>query len=145
MPVERISGLQTRPLRKKILRPDLTMDQLNYNGDEDETSAHFGYIEDDAIKGIATLYNSNTDALDQSKNMYRLRGMAVEEDLRGKGIGSKLIASCVKFAKENGGDLIWCDARLEATEFYKSLGFKIQGDQYIVKNVGPHYLMYLDL
>ena len=140
--IKEISGEATRPLRQKILRPTLTFEELNYDGDEDPKSVHFGYFEDDNIRAIATLYNSKTPALNQTKNMYRLRGMAVDEGLQGKGIGKKIIEKCVAYVRDQSGDLIWCDARVSAQNFYSKLGFEIFGEEYIVPGVGPHYLMY---
>ena len=140
--IKQITAEQTKPLRKLILRPDLSMEELTYDGDLDESSAHFGFIEEDAVKGIATLYNSPSPALDQSLNMYRLRGMAVEESLRGKNAGRKLIDACVDFVSRNKGDVIWCDARISAKGFYEKLGFVATGKIYHVKGAGDHYLMY---
>ena len=42
-------------------------------------------------------------------------------------------------------ELLWCDARLEATGFYERLGFKMKGEIYNVPNIGPHKLMYIEL
>jgi len=38
--------------------------------------------------------------------------------------------------------MVWCNARLVAVEFYKSIGFKIIGDLFDIQGIGPHYYMY---
>jgi predicted GNAT family N-acyltransferase len=44
--------------------------------------------------------------------------------------------------KERGSDMVWCNARLIAVDFYRSLGFKISGDLFNIDGIGPHYYMY---
>ena len=39
-------------------------------------------------------------------------------------------------------DTIWCNARLVAIDFYKSLGFKEIGPKFNISEIGPHYKMY---
>ncbi len=39
-------------------------------------------------------------------------------------------------------DVLWCNARLVALEFYTVLGFKIIGPEFNIKDIGPHYKMY---
>ena len=42
-------------------------------------------------------------------------------------------------------DLLWCNARLVAVNFYKSLGFKINGELFDIVGIGPHYYMYKEI
>ena len=44
-----------------------------------------------------------------------------------------------------GIELLWGDARLEATGFYEKLGLKMKGEIYDVPDIGPHKLMYIKL
>ena len=71
--------------------------------------------------------------------------MATSPAVRGKQVGRQIIEASIKKLKHMGIELIWCDARLEATGFYEKLGFKIKGDIYHVPEIGPHKLMYLNL
>ena len=74
--------------------------------------------------------------------MYRLRGMAVEPQTQQTGIGSKLLQACKEHVADNKGEIIWCDARISAENFYKKNSFQAIGERYVVPGVGPHYLMY---
>jgi len=47
--------------------------------------------------------------------------------------------------KEKKGDLLWCNARLVAIEFYKKVGLKTIGNQFNISDIGPHYVMYKKL
>ena len=42
-------------------------------------------------------------------------------------------------------DIIWCNARIIALDFYKSLGFKINGKEFNIKDIGPHFKMWKSL
>ena len=56
-----------------------------------------------------------------------------------------LVGAIVKFAKEKQARLLWCNARVTAADFYRKLGFEIVSDEFDIPNIGPHYLMKLDL
>ena len=47
-----------------------------------------------------------------------------------------------KELKKRDSDLVWCNARLVAVDFYKSVEFKITGELYDIAGIGPHYYMY---
>jgi len=56
----------------------------------------------------------------------KLMGMAVEEKLRGRGIGGALIKKAIEFSIENGKKTIYLDVRrnnLAAIHFYERHGF----------------------
>ncbi len=68
--------------------------------------------------------------------------MATDPEIRGYGVGAKIVKQAEKELKQMGIKLLWCDARLIATGFYERLNFKIKGQVYQVPKIGPHKLMY---
>jgi [ribosomal protein S5]-alanine N-acetyltransferase len=142
--IKKIESQLTYELRKKVLRPDLSYEELNYEGDLHKDSIHLGYFDRKKIIGIVTLYHTATQKIqnESPETMYRLRGMAVDFDTQKNGIGSSLLQACKDQITSVGGALLWCDARTEAKDFYEKNGFTTVGNQYIVPNVGPHYIMY---
>ena len=78
----------------------------------------------------------------KTKNGYRLRGMATHPDFRRKSAATKLMEESFIFLKQKECDILWCNARLIAVKFYKSLGFKIIGEIFDIPKIGPHYKMY---
>lgn len=38
-------------------------------------------------------------------------------------------------------DLIWCNARIKAVNFYENLGFEKLGDKFMIPEIGEHYIM----
>lgn len=58
---------------------------------------------------------------------------------------SKLMNESIKLLQDKKCDVIWCNARLIAIDFYKSLGFLTIGPEFNIKDIGPHYKMYKKL
>jgi ribosomal protein S18 acetylase RimI-like enzyme len=61
---------------------------------------------------------------------WRLRGMATLVEFRGNGWGKHLVERCAAHTTENQGTLLWCSARIATVPFYRSLGFKEQGQSF---------------
>ena len=133
-----VRSLEVLPLRQKLLCPDKSLEELVFPGDELETTAHFGYFENDQLAAIATILNKARDPC-ETGNHWQLRGMAVEAHLRGRGVGARLMEACFKQAGKNS--LVWCNARTPAEGFYVKLGFKTVSDVFNISGAGPHVVM----
>ena len=93
---------------------------------------------------IGSFYNEKQEQL-RGWKQYRLRGMATHPDHRSKGLGSKLMRFAMDHLNNQKADLLWCNARENALEFYKRLGFAIEGPPFDVPGIGEHFLMYRKL
>ncbi len=138
--IRRIEAAETAPLRQQILRPTLSLDALVYPGDEHPLSAHFGAFIGERMVGIASVYRMAMDGSTEG-TAWRLRGMGVLPELHGMGIGAALLRATVNHASEHGGTRYWCNARTVARGFYVRLGLTIEGDEFEVDGVGPHFVM----
>ena len=78
-------------------------------------------------------FNSETEA--------QIRSMAVEEEWRGKGIGSIVIKELEKIAIEKGAKKIILQARDNAVKFYERNGYKVVKPSHTLFGSIPHYLM----
>ena len=58
--------------------------------------------------------------------------MAVLPEAQGKGFGKQLLLYVIAFCKQQGIEYLWCNARTNATEFYKKIGFATIGEAYSV-------------
>jgi GNAT superfamily N-acetyltransferase len=76
---------------------------------------------------------------------WRLRGMAVRRDSHRRGIGSALIAAAAAAAGQQRIDLIWCNARTSALPFYRAVGWRAIGEEFLTDTGIPHYRALLDL
>lgn len=153
--IRRITAAQTLSLRQKILRPGQAVQELVYPGDLDEVSFHAGAVERaggsseaDALVGVASVYRQAMEkAREQGlealagTDAWRLRGMAVDDGLRGGGVGSMLLTACIAHVAASGGRVLWCNARLPAERFYLRHGFLRQSDVFEFPHIGPHIVM----
>ena len=75
------------------------------------------YIYEDKgkIKGVCALHIMWDD-------LAEIRSLAVSKDLQGKGIGKRLLATCIKEAKELGIKRVF--ALTYQPEFFRKIGFK---------------------
>ena len=141
MDIKVVAAKDIRPLRNLVLRPNLPIETTYYDLDNDIETFHLASIMDNTIISIGTFYPENDIKL-QTKNGYRLRGMATHPKFRRKSAATKLMKESFVLLKEKKCDVLWCNARLVAVEFYKSLGFKITGKIFDIPSIGPHYKMY---
>ena len=137
IPVKAVYGL-----RHSVLRPNGTIEDCKFPGDIDDTTVQFGAYRDEELVGIASLYCERLPEEDDQVG-WRIRGMATELSVRGQGFGQLLVENCIATAKENGADVLWCNARSSAVGFYQKLVFESIGDEFEIPTIGPHYLMTL--
>ncbi|MGB1287362.1 MAG: GNAT family N-acetyltransferase [Aggregatilineales bacterium] len=113
-------------------------------GDDAPDTLHAGTYQGDALVAIASIYHEAPPDSDE-KNVWRLRGMASLESVRGQGYGKVTLLFCLDYIARQGGIRIWCNAREGAVGFYKNLGFHVKGDRFISADGIPHYFMWRDI
>jgi GNAT superfamily N-acetyltransferase len=138
--VRKIPHRQTRPLRQRVLRPHQREEALFFPGDDAPDALHVGGFLEEALVAVASLYREPPPG-EEDRGAFRLRGMAVEPSLQGRGYGGLLLDACLDHARAHGGTSLWCNARVNACGFYLSRGFAVEGPQFDIPGVGPHYLM----
>jgi GNAT superfamily N-acetyltransferase len=67
--------------------------------------------------------------------------LATAPSLRRQGAGAAALAACEQHAREHGGTLLWCNARVEAIAFYEANGWTVLGEEFDIPTVGPHFVM----
>lgn len=127
-------------VRHQVLRVGQPRSSSYFPEDCYQNTIHFAAFKHDKIIGCASVYKESHPDF-SLKQSWRIRGMAVVEAMQGQNIGSQLLESCVNHAINMKGDVIWCNARINAVKFYKRCGFKIIGDEFTIENIGAHYLM----
>lgn len=140
MEVYPIDARQARPLRAAVLRPGLPAELSVYPLDDDPASFHAGVFADGALIGVASVFNEAPSG-ESPTTEWRLRGVAVDEPYRNRGIGEKMMSVCIAYVSEADGTEIWCNARERARTFYERLGFRVEGERYEDPVSGPHYRM----
>lgn len=139
-----ITTKKTLPLRQKILKPFLTVEQCINDGDDLPTTIHLGLFYKNEIVSTATFILESHPEL-SAGCPYRLRGMATDSTVQGQGFGQKLLHYGIEYLRAKRCDLIWFNAREKAFGFYKKFGFLEYGDMFELKDIGPHKVMYKPL
>ncbi|MBZ5796140.1 GNAT family N-acetyltransferase [Burkholderia contaminans] len=116
-----IQAEQTYPLRAAILLNG-NLDACELPGDIEATTLHLAIRNPAGIVAVASLREERRDD-DPAHAAWRLRGMAVQPEVRGMGFGRVLVQIAVRHAQTHGAELVWCTARESAYRFYEKLGF----------------------
>jgi predicted GNAT family N-acyltransferase len=151
--VEKVEPARTYRLRRDVLRPGLRIEDMGQFGDDGADAGVFGAVDRDTGEVVGTAIVRREDPPDDQIGLmddlasagrrpaWRLRAMATKEDLRGTGIGARVLEACVRHVAERGGGLLWCNARVPAQRFYERGGFVAWGEQF--ESVGvPHVVMW---
>lgn len=127
-------------IRHLTLRVGQARSSCYYPEDTYKHTIHFIAKDNESIIGSASIYKEKHPDF-SLKQSWRIRGMAVLEEYQGQAIGTHLLETCINHAIKSKGEVIWCNARLNAVKFYKHSGFKIIGDEFELPNIGPHFLL----
>jgi len=140
---------ETIAIRHSVLRPNQSIEQCSYEGDQESTTFHLGAASRNGdVIGIATVLCCNEDRYQQfsSQRQFRLRAMAVVPAFERQGIGKKLLNACLDEAFKRDCQTFWCNARSSAAGFYLKCGFSIVNeDAFELEGIGPHHVMYKQL
>ena len=68
--------------------------------------------------------------------------MAVREGYRGQGFGDAIVEEGLKHLIELGVEVVWCDARIAALNFYRRLQFEELEEEYEIPIIGLHRFMW---
>ncbi len=140
--IREIKAEDTYQIRKKELRKNITLSE-KVPGDFDENTIHLGVFDLDELVCVATFMKTKSPAF--RGEQYQLRGMATEETHQRKGLGTAVLLEAEDILIKKDVDILWCNARVSALDFYKKLGYKTVGEVFKIPQIGPHYVMYKKL
>ena len=142
----RVDIALTYRLRQRVLRPGKPRSAVRFPVDDDPaTAAIAARTTTGRVVGTAVVYPEPCPWLPDRPGAWRLRGMATDERLRGRGIGARVLRGALDHVAAAGGGLVWCNARALARRFYERAGFRAHGSPWDDAELGPHVAMWLDL
>ena len=139
MIIKEISAQETFDIRKKVLRENIPL-PYEFPGDYEVETIHLGAFVKGVQVGVASFMKVNLEGFEGQH--YQLRGMATLPNYQGQGIGRALLLNAEGILSGLDCNMIWCNARIVAQKFYEKNGYRILGDRFNIKYVGPHYKMY---
>ena len=140
--IAEIKAEDTYPIRKSVLRDGMTLSH-EMNADHDADTLHLGLFDKEQLVCVGSFMKASNAGFKGLQ--YQLRGMGSAIGSQGKGYGKELLASAEQILKDRGADLLWCNARVVALDFYGKLGYTSVGDLFEVDQVGPHFVMFKSL
>ncbi|WP_288423761.1 GNAT family N-acetyltransferase [uncultured Spirosoma sp.] len=113
-----ITPEQTYPLRHAVLWPDKPYSFVRV--DNDHEGYHYGAFEGEELIAVISLFVYPDDG----RLVARFRKFATHPDWQRKGVGSQLMRHIRKEALRMEATRLWCDARLDAADFYRRFGME---------------------
>ena len=118
MTIQPITPEQTYPLRHAVLWPDKPYAFVRV--DNDHEGHHYGAFEAGELIAVISLFVYP----EEGQRVARFRKFATHPDWQRKGVGSQLMQHILKEARRMGATRLWCDARLDAADFYRRFGMR---------------------
>jgi ribosomal protein S18 acetylase RimI-like enzyme len=137
----RLQPEDIQQLRNEVLWPHKTFENCILETDRLSTTFHFGVQRDGLTVATVTFQQETSSKLPQEKQ-YRLRAMAVREGYRGQGFGDAIVEEGLKYLSSLGIQVVWCDARVAALNFYRRLQFEEFEEEYEIPIIGLHRFMW---
>ena len=110
-------------LRLEILRKPLGLTFTKEELDREKDDILIAAFDEDEILGCCILTKIDNTRL-------RLRQMAVQKNLQGKGIGESIMSFAENIARDKGYKILTMHARDTALGFYEKFGYTIKGQQF---------------
>ncbi|CAN5326200.1 GNAT family N-acetyltransferase [soil metagenome] len=120
-------------LRIEVLRKPLGLEFRKEELDREKEDILIGAFEEDKMLGCCLLTKSDS-------HIARLRQMAVQNNLQGKGVGGTMMNFAENVARDAGYKKIIMHARKTAIGFYEKLGYKVTGEEFEEITI-PHVIM----
>ena len=140
--VKEISAEETFPIRLEVLRKNIQL-PYEFNGDFDSDTIHLGAFKNDILIAVSSYMKASNKNFEG--NQYQLRGMATLTEYQGFGSGKLMLQEAVLILNKKNIDILWCNARIAAVEFYEKQGFQTFGEKFDIQFVGEHYVMFKKL
>ena len=132
--IEQIAPHLTWPIRYQVMYPEHDLDFVKLENDPE--GIHFGLYYNQKLTGIVSVFNEG--------KIYQFRKLAILEEAQGLGLGKKLMEAVIEYCKLQKAENLWCNARANAKDFYKRLGFK-ETETVFFKDGYDFIIMDLDL
>lgn len=101
---------------------------------DEQGAIHIMAIEGDDVLGVARMHES-------AALQGQVRCVAVATDQQGKGVGKAIMRALEEQAQAKAWNEIVLEARENAVPFYKSLGYHIEQESYLLFGEIQHYRM----
>lgn len=110
-------------IRQKVMYPEKDQDYVVLPNDNE--ALHIGYYKEGILVSVLSLFLENRE--------LQFRKFATLSEYQGQGYGSELMKWILDYARDMQFDRVWCNSRIEKTDFYKKFEF-VETDQVFEKD-----------
>ncbi|MBC8064688.1 MAG: GNAT family N-acetyltransferase [Chlorobia bacterium] len=128
---------ETIQLRRRILRTPLGLDFDPEDLEKEVRDLHIAGFDLARLVGCLVLTPENAEDI-------KMRQVAVDDQIQGKGIGTELVIFSERLARDRGYKRMVLSARDTAVPFYERLKYAKEGDEFEEVTV-PHWRMVKEL
>jgi len=107
---------QVWEIRHKVFWPDKPLDFIKMELDSE--GIHLGLF-DNTLISVVSIFKEGKD--------MQFRKLGTLNEFQGKGYGTILMNHVLEFAKKEGMNRLWCNARIAKKGFYEKLGMRETG------------------
>lgn len=118
--VEQIFPSLTWRIRHEVMYPDHDINFVKLPKDFD--GIHFGLYVNHELTGVVSLFIDG--------KVGQFRKLAIVENAQKQGLGKQLMTYLIDFCKVQQLTKLWCNARVNALDFYLKLGFHATDKRY---------------
>ncbi len=142
--IQQVAVERVRSVRTEYLRDGVASEDIAYECDADPATRHFAAVTTDGdVVGVATAHPEDRLA---GYGPYRspgvrIRGLAVRDEWRGRGVAQALLDAVHDFSRSLGAQEIWGNGRRSNFEFFRRHGYQAVSDQYEVVGQGSHVVV----
>lgn len=101
-------------MRKQVMYPDKDIDFVKLS--DDDKGLHIGVFENEELVSVMSIFLNG--------RAVQFRKLGTRKDVQSKGYASALMQWLIDYANDLKFERLWCNARMEATEFYKKFGYE---------------------
>lgn len=116
-------------MRQQVMYPDKDTEFVKLS--DDDRGLHIGVYEKEELVSVMSIFLRGRDV--------QFRKLATRNDMQGKGFASALMQWLIDYANDMKLNRLWCNARTNATGFYKKFGYE-ETDERFSKN-GYEYVV----
>lgn len=110
-------------IRHKVMYPEQEIDYVVLP--DDDKGLHIGYYKEGLLVSVLSLFLKNRE--------LQFRKFATLAEFQGQGYGSELLKWVLDYANDMKFERVWCNSRIEKTDFYKKFEF-VETDQVFEKD-----------
>jgi len=110
--IKEITSEETLAIRHKVMWPNKSIDYIRIPNDS--TGSHYGLFLNDKLISVISLFIQDNSA--------QFRKFATLSKYQGIGFGSVLLREIIEIVKRDKLSKIWCNARIDKSNFYTKFG-----------------------